>query len=180
MRTTLQHIGEQAALALGLAAIVLGTACGPRAPEAPGTQDGAREVLAPFLDAGADTAALTAALRPQDADYAAYFEGTEAVAAARRLYDRAWDGGDVLIAPRDGQTELLVWVESTDNLRAGIGNTNKFPGAYREAARRLRPGNVVARFRFVAPGKDVGMAYDGLAYVNGHWAFFPKPWRVLE
>lgn len=25
----------------------------------------------------------------------------------------------------------------------------------------------------------LGMAYDGLIYVNGHWAWFPKPWRVL-
>jgi hypothetical protein len=22
------------------------------------------------------------------------------------------------------------------------------------------------------------MAYDGLIYVNGHWAWFPKPWRI--
>ncbi|TMQ06352.1 MAG: hypothetical protein E6J91_38110 [Deltaproteobacteria bacterium] len=28
-------------------------------------------------------------------------------------------------------------------------------------------------------GEQLGMAYDGLIYVNNHWAWFPKPWRAL-
>jgi hypothetical protein len=37
----------------------------------------------------------------------------------------------------------------------------------------------IYRFKFVEPGKDLGMAFDGLIYVNGHWRIFPKPWRAL-
>ena len=31
----------------------------------------------------------------------------------------------------------------------------------------------------VLPGESLGMAFDGLVHVNGHWAWFPKPWRAL-
>ena len=30
----------------------------------------------------------------------------------------------------------------------------------------------------VKPGETLGMAFDGLAFVNGHWRIFPKPWRA--
>ena len=36
------------------------------------------------------------------------------------------------------------------------------------------------RFKFVKAGETIGMAFDGLAFVNGHWRIFPKPWRAAE
>ena len=42
---------------------------------------------------------------------------------------------------------------------------------------KLKPGVVLYRWKFVKPGSTIGMAYDGLAHVNGHWVFIPKPWR---
>ena len=33
---------------------------------------------------------------------------------------------------------------------------------------------------FVQPGEAHGMAHDGLVYLDDHWAWFPKPWRVLS
>ena len=35
------------------------------------------------------------------------------------------------------------------------------------------------RWKFTKPGEDLGMAYDGLVFVNGHWAWFPKPYRAI-
>ena len=45
-------------------------------------------------------------------------------------------------------------------------------------AAQIKPGLKVYRFKFVEPGEDLGMAFDGLVNVNGHWRIFPKPWRV--
>ena len=28
------------------------------------------------------------------------------------------------------------------------------------------------------PGEELGMAFDGLTYVNGNWRIFPKPYRL--
>jgi hypothetical protein len=36
------------------------------------------------------------------------------------------------------------------------------------------------RWKFVKPGETIGMAYDGLVFVNGHWAWFPKAWHALR
>ena len=33
---------------------------------------------------------------------------------------------------------------------------------------------------FVEPGESLGLAFDGLIFVNGRWVLMPKPWRVLE
>lgn len=30
------------------------------------------------------------------------------------------------------------------------------------------------------PGQTLGMAFDGLVHVNGHWRLFPKPWKALR
>ena len=43
---------------------------------------------------------------------------------------------------------------------------------------REKPGLTVYRWKYTKPGEPLGMAYDGLIYVNGHWAWFPKPWRI--
>ena len=43
----------------------------------------------------------------------------------------------------------------------------------------LDPHRVWARWKFVRPGEPSGMAYDGLVWVDDHWAWFPKPYRVL-
>jgi len=38
----------------------------------------------------------------------------------------------------------------------------------------------VYRWKYVKPGEQLGTSFDGLIYVNSHWAWFPKPWRVLD
>jgi len=32
----------------------------------------------------------------------------------------------------------------------------------------------------VKQGETIGLAFDGLVYVNGHWVIMPKPWRALK
>lgn len=152
----------------------------PPAGAAPATAPSpdALTFLQGFLDP-AKRAALATALKPERADYDAVFtpDVAEKVAAA---YVSAWSGGDPGIGPKAGQTEVLVWKATTEELRAATGDAAEFPGGYKTAAAKLQPGVVFHRFKFVKPGETTGMAYDGLVFVHGHWRMFPKPWRALE
>jgi hypothetical protein len=143
----------------------------------PGTEEGARALLKSFLSPSVDAVAMSAALRPTSADYDAYFVGA-AAARAREGYTPAWDAGQVRVRAKAGQTEVLIWAASTDDLRAGKTGAH-FPGGYKQVGASLAPGHTVYAFKFVRPNETVGMAYNGLVHLNGRWVIFPKPWRVL-
>jgi hypothetical protein len=166
-------------LVLALAAAL--SACGSGAAGAnyPGTDAGAEALLKEFLKPGADYAALSKPLRPDKADYDGVFQ-PELAARADTIYTPAWDANQMLVFPKPGQTQLVLYSATTDEIKNGTGNSAEFPGGYRQVADQFKPGVKLYRFKFVEPGNDLGMAYDGLAYVNGHWRIFPKPWRLLK
>lgn len=144
----------------------------------PGTEDGAKQLLNELLTA-ADPRALTRTLRPGTADYKAVFIDSVAE-RAETGYSNMWNGGKAAITAKDGQTELLLIKATTDQLIAWPPEVDaEFPGGYKRVAHRFKPGLTVYRWKFVKPGETSGMAYDGLIYLGDHWAWFPKPWRVV-
>ena len=104
----------------------------------------------------------------------------DAATKAEQTYAPAWDAGQMHIAPKEGQTEVQLHSATTDQIKAGDPAASEFPGGYAEIGAQLQPGVTLYRFKFVEPGKDLGMAFDGLAHVNGRWVIFPKPWRALR
>ena len=154
-----------------------GGASSSTASSQPGTDAGAEALLKEFLKPGADYPALTKQLRPTKADYEAVFE-PDLATAADAVYTPAWDGGQMVIAPKEGQTELKLSSATSEELKGWTGGASEFPGGYKDVAAKLKPGLKLYRFKFVKPGEDLGMAFDGLAHVNGHWRIFPKPWRL--
>jgi hypothetical protein len=144
----------------------------------PGTEAGATNLLKEFLKPEADHAALSKQLRPAAADYAAVFE-SDVAANMETVYGPAWDAGQLVVAPKAGQTELKVFSATSDEMKSWTGGAADFPGGWKQVASKLKPGLKIYRFKFVEPGKDLGMAYDGLIYVNGNWRIFPKPWRAM-
>jgi len=147
----------------------------------PGTEEGAKQLLLEFLKPNANHKVLSNKLLPEKKDYEAYFDKSvvnKAYNNYQKLFKR-WGG--LLIKPRAGQTSLLMWKASVSELKSWTGNARqKFPGGYKHVAAKLNPGHMVIRFKFVRPGETLGMAYDGLTYVNNRWVIFPKPWRVLR
>lgn len=73
-------------------------------------------------------------------------------------------------AAAEDQTEILVRGPDLGELAGG----------YRNKKRHFRPGIAIYGFKFVEPGKDTGMVYDGLIHVNGEWIFIPKAWRAFR
>lgn len=150
----------------------------PIAELASGTEDGAKSLLKQFTDPKADHAALSKSLRPTAADYKSLFDD-ETAPKMEAAYAKEWDSGSLVIKPKnEHQTEVKVWGATGAELASGGGHAKEFPGGYKKIAKHLAPAVTFYAFKFVAPNKDSGMAYDGLAYVNGHWVITPKPFHV--
>lgn len=140
----------------------------------------ARALLAEFTKPGADVKALSLKLRPSKADYEAVFEKPFA-ATLEGMYDAPWKSGKMIIAGKPGQSEVLLRKVSSAELRKWSEQASSvMPGGYKRIASDFKPGQTIYTFKFVEPGKSLGMAYDGLVYVNGQWRIFPKAWRAKE
>ncbi len=150
----------------------------PTTATATGTEAEAKTLLEDFVKPGADYAALTNRLRPTKADLEAIFT-PDLAAKADAVYGPAWEGGQLVISPKDGQTEVKVFSATSDEIKSGAPAAAEFPGGWKDIADKLKPGLRLYRFKFVKPGEDLGMAFDGLVYVNGNWRIVPKPWKAL-
>lgn len=124
------------------------------------------------------TGEILRAVRPRPDDYAKAFQGPLAAAAAQ-AFARVWAEPLSLLHPRPEQTQLLLDVAPAGMLASDNELSHRFPGGYRKLAPHLVPNRVWARWKLVRPGDTIGMAYDGLVWLDDHWAWFPKPYRVL-
>jgi hypothetical protein len=145
--------------------------------EQKGDEEGAQTFLKQFVAPNADHAALTKSLRPTTADYKAMFDGPTATKVEA---GQAKDWAKAVIRPKPGQNDVKMWSATGAELAAGKGNAKEFPTEYKKFGKHLVPTLTYWKFKFVETGKEAGTAYDGLAFVNGHWAIAPKPWRALE
>lgn len=79
------------------------------------------------------------------------------------------------------QTELRMWKATTDEIRAWTPSVRaNFPGGYKKVKENYQPDLTIYTWDYTEPGAERGLSYDGLVFVNGHWALFPKPWRALD
>jgi len=134
----------------------------------------------PILEALATdrTQEVTRLLIPQDADYEKVFVG-RAVSAAHEAYTTLWSAPLDLTYPTAEQSSVRCFVAPAGMLGEENELSHEFPGGYRKLARWLNPHNVWVRWKYVRPGETSGLAYDGLVWCEDHWAWFPKPYRLL-
>jgi major membrane immunogen (membrane-anchored lipoprotein) len=138
----------------------------------------AKDTLNKFFAANADFKQLTLSLKPTDADYAAYFDAS-VVDQAKTGYKDLWENTPSF-QPQEGQTELVLYQATTEEIKNLTGEGADFPGGYADVIDKIKPNQTIYRFKFVIPGETVGMSFDGLVYVNGHWVLFPKPWKAIN
>jgi hypothetical protein len=145
----------------------------------PPTEAGARALLSQFLPgATVDKGAAMVKLWPTSPDYRSVYNEPLA-SKLEEAHRRLWEGG-VAIGGQPDQTELLVVFARTDDLIDRKPVANEFPGGYGRVIGEMKRGIPIVRFKFVKPGSSLGMAFDGLVYVNGHWVLIPKPWSAAE
>lgn len=146
---------------------------------AKGTEEGAKALLAQFVAADADHVALTRSLKPTTNDYKALFD-SETAKKVETGQSKDWASGKAAVRPKQGQTEVKLTSATGADIASWSGNAKEFPAGYKKIGKHLSPTVTFFRFKFVEPGKDTGTAYDGLAYVNGHWVISLHPYLALE
>ena len=143
-----------------------------------GVLNSARGLLRKFFTPGADYVALTASLKPTAKDIrSVYAEPLASALVARN--ERMFKPG-IAIRPKPEHETFLVLLSTTKKLQQGHADLNKFPGGYKKVRRYFIKNVPIARFKFVKRGEKLGLAFDGLMFVNGRWVLIPKPWRALK
>lgn len=122
---------------------------------------------------------LRARVIPQAGDYEKVFLGP-AAQAAEKVYGEFWSAEHPLQLPGPAQTDLLCFIAPAGMLATENELSRPFPGGYRLLARWLEPSRVWVAWKLVEPGESSGLAFNGLVWVDDHWAWFPKPYRVLR
>ncbi len=101
----------------------------------------------------------------QIAQIAATDEDAKAlVAYVDSLYAGLPAGG---INGKPEQTEVLVT------------SGKSLPGGYSMQAAHFKKGVEIYGFKYVEPGKTLGMSYDGLVKLGDTWVMIPKAWRAF-
>jgi len=117
-------------------------------------------------------------LKPRDEDYAAVFLG-DAAARARAGYQQLWANPPKALG-NPNQTKIKAVAVQADAFASDNEFSREFPGGYRGVALQLAPDKIWVAWKMMEAGGELGMSYDGLVWLRDHWAWFPKPWRVLE
>ncbi|WP_329416523.1 hypothetical protein OG802_33220 [Streptomyces sp. NBC_00704] len=147
----------------------------------PGDDKGARALVRKLGEDGGGTA-LVRSLRPTSDDYGALFQPDFAGRAETFYEGTLWGASPQPARPwaKRGETEVRMAKATTDDIRAWTPTArSNFPGGYEKVKDRFKAGLTVYVWDYTKPGAERGLAYNGLVYVNGHWAFFPKPWYAL-
>lgn len=137
----------------------------------------AGELLTRFIGSQGAEHALVEELRPEPGDYARVFK-PEAAEVARRGYEMLWLRSP-RPEPKPGQSEVSLWALPAGLLVHETELSRRFPNGYRRVALLLDPHHVWIAWKYHRPGASTGLAYDGLVWLDGRFAWFPKPWRVL-
>ena len=139
-----------------------------------------REQALPMLEALARDAegSVVARLLPRDDDFSKVFTA-DAAERARRAYGPVWSRGLRISRPRPSQTEIQCALAPAGMLSWPNELSHGFPGGYRGIASMLNPHRIWLAWKYVQPGHASGLSFDGLVWVDDHWAWFPKPYRYL-
>ena len=121
---------------------------------------------------------LVQRLKPRDEDYAAVFVG-DAARQARAGYEALWANPPKALG-KDTHTRIKAFAIEADSLLTDNEFSREFPGGYRGIAAHLEPHRIWICWKLYEAGGELGMSYDGLVFLKDHWAWFPKPWRMLD
>ena len=122
----------------------------------------------------------TRQMRPTKEEYSEVFVHSDFADKIFKYHKKLYHSNAFVIQPNlEGQSEILLWEVSQEDLKKYINDAVYFPGGYKEIAEEFNPDLLYYRFKYVQPGKHTGSAYDLIVYVSGKWRFFPRPWAAV-
>jgi hypothetical protein len=127
---------------------------------------------------GPDGAATLESMRPRADDYSRVFRG-DIVDRVRAAYDSLWQTPPSLDRLESGSMTLRVDAAPAGMLDRENELSRHFPGGYRALAPYLLSDRVWFVWRYLEPGADAGIRYDGVVLLDDRWVWFPKPYRVV-
>lgn len=148
-----------------------------QASQEPSVAEDGRNLLMRFFDPAEDHGALTLSLKPSADDVRAVY-GEPLASALINGYDEMFQPG-AIIRPKPEHQQLLTTFTTTGRLKARDPVADEFPGGYDDVVPFIVGDVPIGRFKFVEQGETLGLAFDGLIFVNDHWVLMPKPWRML-
>ena len=96
-------------------------------------------------------------------------------------FQKAAADGEFVIGAPPAYTEVKLTAVTTDEIGSWSGTAAKeMAGGWKRIRNSVLPGHTMYIVRFVKPGKDSGMRYDGLIKLNDKWVMFPKAWRHAQ
>ena len=103
----------------------------------------------------------------------------DAATQARRGYASLWSNPPKTLG-NPNQTRIKAYATEADAFLTDNEFSREFPGGYRGIATHLQPDKIWIVWRLYEAGGQHGMTYDGLVWMQGRFAWFPKPWRMLD
>jgi len=159
----------------GLLALVACGGGGGGVDFAAGPEGGKQLVEA--LMKSSDKAGMVAKMKPTKADLEALFDASAIETMTAHVETVYATVGDIKMKPE--QTEVLFNAATSEDFTNATDAAKKFPVGYARLAPKLKPGVTWYAWKFVQPGESSGMAFDGLAHINGRWVWIPKPFRAV-
>jgi hypothetical protein len=104
----------------------------------------------------------------------------EAIEQARAAYQQFWSTGLQFSRPRSTQTEIHCEVAPAGMLRWPNELSRRFPAGYQGIALSLNPHRVWLAWKYLEPGRQSGLSFDGFVWLDDRWVWFPKPYRYLK
>jgi hypothetical protein len=148
------------------------------------SEEGARRMLARFLEPDANIDGLSKAMRPSAADYSAIISDASARERAEKRYESTWTAGKIVVHPLPGQRTIVLSSVGSNDLKTGSPAIRPWSEHWVKVAGVLANGLVIYSFWFVEKGSDVNeptkrTGFDGLMCVENHWVLLPKLWWIL-
>jgi hypothetical protein len=114
------------------------------------------------------------AMEPHPLDFQAVF-GYQVAEEAAGIYKNLWNQGIVAPTPQPGHTMVRVAGCYSEWLRTDSRTSRRFPPEYRRIAHLLEPGVIWMVWKYMGHGRTKAATYDGLVYLEKHWAWLPSP-----
>ena len=140
----------------------------------------AESILAPFLNPLLTTEKnieMVVNLKPKESDYDRVFI-PHVSDFAKQTYQDLW-GQPPPVTFKSTQKNLKVFALYSDDFLHDESHLNHFPGGCFQVSHLMQPHMVWLAWKFLEPGQNLGMAYDGLVFMGDRFAWFPKPWKIL-